>query len=58
MPMRVEGARVLKRFRRRSIQRLIQAATSTNRVRVNSSFSTDQTVMRLLPEAMPMLSRR
>ena len=43
-------------FRRRSSQRLIQAATSTNSVSVNSSFSTDHTVMRLRPLAMPMLS--
>ena len=55
-PMRVEGARLLSFFRRRSIQRLIQAATSTNSVSVNSSFNTDQTVTRLLPAAMPMLS--
>ena len=57
IPMRVEGARVLRRFRRRSTQRLIHAATSTNRVRVNSSFNTDHTLTRFLPVAMPMLSR-
>ena len=55
--MRVEGSRVLSLFRRRSIQRLIHAATSTNKVSVNSSFNTDHTVTRLLPAAMPMLSR-
>ena len=44
-------------FTRRSTQRLIQAATSMKSVSVNSSFSTDQTVMRLLPAAIPRLSR-
>ena len=57
MPMRVDGAMLLSFFRRRSTQRLIQAATSTNSVRVNNSFSTDQTETRLRPVAMPMLSR-
>ena len=56
-PMRVEGASVECLFRRRSIQRLIHAPTSTKSVSVNSSFNTDHTVMRLLPAAMPMLSR-
>ena len=55
--MRVDGAMLLIFFRRRSTQRLIQAATSTNSVRVNKSFSTDQTETRLRPVAMPMLSR-
>ena len=58
MPMRVEGARLLSFFRRRSTHRLIHAATRTNNVRVNSSFSTDHRVMRLLPAATPTLSRR
>ncbi len=57
MPMRVEGARLLSLFKRRSTQRLIQAATRTNKVSVNKSFSTDHTVMRLLPAATPMLSK-
>ena len=56
MPMRVEGATPLSFFRRRSTQRLIQAATSMKPVRMNNSLSTDQTVMRLLPAATPQLS--
>ena len=56
MPMRVEGASVLSFLSRRSTQRLIQAATSTNRVSVNNSLSIDHTVMRLLPAATPTLS--
>ena len=56
-PMRVEGSSVLSFCKRRSIQRLIHAAASTNSVSVNSSFNTDHTLTRLLPAAMPMLSR-
>ena len=42
-PMRVEGSSLLSFFKRRSIQRLIHAAASTNSVSVNSSFNTDHT---------------
>ena len=56
MPMRVDIATLVSRLTRRSTQRLIQAATNMNSVSVNSSFSTDQTVMRLLPAATPRLS--
>ena len=58
MPMRVEGARLLQ-----FLQAAIDPAADphrreTNNVRVNSSFSTDHRVMRLLPAATPTLSRR
>src|SRR5580692_2963833 len=56
MPMRVDIATLVSRLTRRSTQRLIQAATNMNSVSVNSSFNTDQTVMRLLPAATPRLS--
>ena len=56
IPIRVDGARLLSFLRRRSNQRLIHTATNTNNVKVNSSFRMDQTVMRLLPAEIPMLS--
>ena len=43
-------------FSRRSIQRLIHTAASTNSVSVNSSFRTDHAVIRLRPLLMPTLS--
>jgi len=57
MPMRVDIATLVRFFTRRSTQRLIHAATSMNSVSVNSNLSTDHTVMRVLPAAMPTLSR-